>query len=111
MGYQESYIWTDKKHFNELVESFVDEDKYFAGPVEILTFIKNHKPFKKGQKVVYVAGERYPQSHWLENLIPNFRHRSEILFTEEVDPVGIWPDAGDVTDVIHEDFPIKNKPF
>ena len=104
MGYQESYIWTDKRHFDDLVKSFVEEEKYFAGPVEILTFTTNHKPFKKGQKVVYVTGERYPQSHWFEMLIPGFKHRSKILFTEEVNPIGIWPDAGKVTDVIHKPF-------
>ena len=111
MGYQESYIWSSKKNFNKLLQSFVDGEKYWTQPVEVLTFIKDHKPFKKGQKVVYVTGERYPQSHWKKMLIPDFQHPSYILFTEEVEAKGIWPDAGEVTDVIHEDFPRKNKPF
>lgn len=75
MGYQESYIWSSKKNFNKLLQSFVDGEKYWTQPVEVLTFIKDHKPFKKGQKVVYVTGERYHSRIGKKCLFPSFNIR------------------------------------
>lgn len=99
MRYQESYVTTKKqKDFNQLVECIKSKgkqyyDDIFTCPVEIITFNKNHCGFKKGDKAVYIVGERYYQSHFFDETVDNIPVDCKIRFTEEVNPVGIWQDA------------------
>lgn len=129
MGYQESYVTSNnKKHFERLlkkIQSMGEEyyDSYGTWPVEIITFLKEHDNFRKGQQAIYFVGERYPQREYgvligyaneifeelSENEINNkideinsykiIRH-----YTEDVDPEGIWEDAGVPLFAIHEKF-------
>lgn len=129
MGYQESYVTSNnKKHFERLlkkIQSMGEEyyDSYGTWPVEIITFLKEHDNFRKGQQAIYFVGERYPQREYgvligyadeiFEELSENeindrineinsykiIRH-----YTEDVDPEGIWEDAGAPLFTIHEKF-------
>ena len=110
MGYQESYLTTkNKKDFDELVSFIKDLGKehyenFFAIPVEIIKFNQSHPPFMKNQKAIYIVGERYPQTNFQKEIIPNFEKKCELIFTEYVDPYGIWEDAGDSSHVEHIPF-------
>ena len=70
MGYQESYLKPkNKKDFDKLLNRIKENGKQFykdngCFPVEVLTFTKNHYPFKKNDKCIYLVGERYPQEHY-----------------------------------------------
>ena len=129
MGYQESYVTSNnKEHFERLlkkIQSMGKEyyDSYRTWPVEIITFLKEHNNFRKGQQAIYFVGERYLQREYggligytddifeefSENEINNrineinsykiIRH-----YTEDVDPEGIWEDAGAPLFTIHEKF-------
>lgn len=112
MGYQESYFVPKKeKYFNDIVKEIQEKGQeyysnYFCEPVEIITFLRDHFPFIKGQKVIYFTGERYPQSHYEELLIPETQKYCNVIFTEYVNPKGIWPDAtkNNEYDVVMEKF-------
>ena len=104
---------------------------YGTFPVEIITFNKGNGVFKKGQKAVYFVGERFlqrevghllryghpddfPDEMWeidpdIESkLWKEFdecdKYHAEIIFTEYVNPEGIWADAGKPLYVTHEEF-------
>lgn len=110
MGYQESYLFpTSKKNFDALVNKIKVKgynyyDEFWAYPVEIIEFNQNHAPFKKGDKVIYLSGERYPQSHYKEHFLEDIDIDCRVIFTEYVNPVGIWKDAGDDSHVTHNEF-------
>lgn len=102
MGYQESYmIKKFDVDFEEIVSNIKSlGEQYYndigAYPACILTFKKKHDIFKKGDKVIYFVGERYPQDHYYEaneGIASGFSDKCDIVFTEYVDPRGIWPDA------------------
>lgn len=130
MGYQESYITASKKEdFSRIVKRIKElgldyYERYGAIPVEIITFEEEHDPFSKGQQAVYFVGERYLQNG-LEGRILGYpdeiyeeMDEYEInkcieecmsynlikYFTEDVDPSGIWKDAGAPLTTIHEPF-------
>ena len=110
VGYQESYLFpTNKKNFNKLVNVIKSRgydyyDEFWAYPVEIIEFIQDHLPFKKGDKAIYLSGERYPQSYYGKYFLKDVDFRCNIVFTENVNPVGIWKDAGDDSHVTHNEF-------
>lgn len=129
MGYQESYVTSNnKEHFERLLKKIQSMrkdyyDSYGAWPVEIITFLKEHDNFRKGQQAIYFVGERYPQREYsvligytdegFENLSENkiIEQINEINsykiirhYTEDVDPSGIWEDAGVPLFTIHEKF-------
>lgn len=120
MGYQESYVTTkSKEDFPGLCEYFKTigskfYDAYGARPVETITL-------ENGKKYIYFVGDRYLQSNkarilgfvsdddeynseerklkmweWLEKI--------SIIFTEEMNPEGIWKDAGKPVTAKHERF-------
>jgi hypothetical protein len=120
MGYQESYVTTsNKKDFAGLCEYIKSVgkdvyDTYGTIPVEIITL-------DNGKQYLYFVGERYLQSNkarilgyvsddanfnseerklkmweWLEKI--------NIIFTEEMNPKGIWEDAGEPVTAKHEKF-------
>lgn len=116
MGYQEAYVTTMKKNefesFYEQVKSFNKDyfDECGSYPCEIITFTKNHGTFKKGDKAIYFCGERYPlrcfmvkDDYYNEKFVDN-TFKLKIVYTEDVNPIGIWNDCGEVTDCIHEPF-------
>lgn len=112
MGYQESYFVPKKEiYFEDICDEIKEKGKeyfeqMFCYPVEIITFTKNHAPFRKGQKAIYFTGERYPQRHYTEEIIPKNWDKCHVYFTEEVNPTGVWPDAtdGNEYDVVMERF-------
>ena len=106
-------------------------EKYGTIPVEIITFNKGNEWFKKGQKAIYFVGERYLQREpllilryatdddfcdmdidndydawikWKKEFEEGEKYHAEIIFTEYVDPEGIWEDAGKPLYVTHEEF-------
>lgn len=106
-------------------------NSYGTYPVEIITFNKGNEWFKKGQKAIYFTGERFLQREvgnllrygnpddfpdemldedpYIEyKLWKEFekcdKYHAEIIFTEYVDPEGIWEDAGKPLYVTHEEF-------
>ena len=120
MGYQESYVTTKQenefKGLCEYIKSIGTEfySRYGATPVEIITL-------DNGRKYIYFVGERYLQSNkarilgfvsddekynsedrkiqmwkWLEKI--------SVIFTEEMNPKGIWKDAGVEVTAKHEQF-------
>lgn len=96
MGYQESYIKPRKQKDFEKLKDYIKEisnilDSGGVFPVGIITFNEDREPFIKGDKVIYVIGERYYQSHLIDEF--NIPIECNIIFTEYVDPVGIWEDA------------------
>lgn len=133
MGYQESYVTAStEKRFNKILDRIQTLGKDFYSsygtyPVEIITFDKSHYPFKKGQRAIYFVGERYLQNEigcrllgytdeFFENMddYEMFKHLDEFdkyhlekYYTEEVDPEGVWEDAGEPVTVTHEPFPWK----
>lgn len=118
MGYQESYVLS--KFPKDLIDIIRDTgsdyyDSVGCWPKALITFKKDHEPFKKGDVVVYFTGERNPQRDNTtilgfndEEYIPAEKsgivYGTEIYFTEEVDSKGIFPDSGKVTDVSFEPF-------
>lgn len=112
MGYQESYVTTKKQvDFDKLVECIKSKgEQYyndiFTYPVEIITFKKNHCDFKKGDKAVYIVGERYYQSHFFDITVDNVPVNCRIYFTEDINPVGIWKDA-----TSDSKFIVEHQPF
>lgn len=131
MGYQESYVTAStEKRFNKIVSRIKElgrefYDAYGTYPVDIITFTKAHDPFKKGQKAIYFVGERYLQNYFGDRLLgytdefyegmDEFeidKHMDEFdkyhllkYYTEDIDPEGIWEDAGAPVTAIHEPFP------
>ena len=122
MGYQESYVTTkSKKDFLNLCEYIKSIGKEFystygAMPVEVITL-------KNGRKYIYFVGERYLQSNKariLGFMSDDDKYNSEeqklkmwewldkitIIFTEEINPEGIWEDAGKPVTAKHETFDI-----
>lgn len=122
MGYQESYVTTkSKKEFPNLCEyiKFIGKEfysTYGAMPVEVITL-------ENGCKYLYFVGERYLQSNKARILgfVSNDdKYNSEerklkmwewldkitIIFTEEINPEGIWKDAGKPVTAKHERFDI-----
>lgn len=120
MGYQESYVTTkNQTDFDKLCEYIKSVgnkvyDTYSAKPVEIITM-------EDGKKYLYFVGERFMQSNkarilgyvaddenynsedrkvkmweWLDKI--------EVIFTEEISPIGIWEDAGQPVTAKHEEF-------
>ena len=106
-------------------------EKYGTIPVEIITFNKGNEWFKKGQKAIYFVGERYLQREpllilryatdddfygidiendydawikWNKEFEEGEKYHAEIIFTEYVNPEGIWEDAGKPLYVTHEEF-------
>lgn len=112
MGYQESYITTKKQtDFDMLVKCVKSKGKQYYDdiyimPVEIITFNKNHCNFKRGDKAIYVVGERYYQSHFFDKTVEGVSVVCNIYFTEDVDPVGVWKDA-----TPNEDLIVEHRPF
>lgn len=130
MGYQESYVTSNnKEHFERLlkkIQSMGEEyyDSYGTWPVEIITFLKEHDNFRKGQQAIYFVGERYLQNELggrligyvdeifeglsddqIDDLIKEKKSYKIIKhYTEDVDPEGIWEDAGVPLFTIHEKF-------
>ena len=110
MGYQEAYVTTkNKKEFEDFcnhLKSLGKEyfDNWGSYPCDIITFTKDHFPFKNGDKVVYFCGERYPLYYFMKKDDYNKERftkntfKLNIKFTEEVNPKGIWADCGEVTD-------------
>jgi len=132
MGYQETYLRVKNAKFFDAIVSAINstgeeyyDDRGFS-PVVIFTFIKDHKPFKKGEKAIYFVGDRgcqrcpgdligseYPtlRSDDTVNLLPD-DDICEAIFTEEVNSKGIFEDSGKVTDVIVEEFKFsETQPF
>ncbi|MDD7378261.1 MAG: hypothetical protein SO445_03895 [Lachnospiraceae bacterium] len=120
MGYQESYVTThSEKDFSGLCEYIksIGKDvyaKYGAMPVEIITL-------KNGRKYLYFVGDRYLQRNKARILgyisdDNNFNSESRklnmwkwldkilIIFTEDINPEGIWEDAGKPVTAKHEKF-------
>ena len=130
MGYQESYVTSNnKERFERLlkkIQSIGEEyyDSYGTWPVEIITFLKEHDNFRKGQQAIYFVGERYLQNEFggrligyvdeifeglsddqIDNLIEEeMSYKIIKYYTEDVDPEGIWEDAGAPLFTIHEKF-------
>lgn len=129
MGYQESYVTSNnKKNFERLLKKIqsMGEDYYNSYgtlPVEIITFNKEHDNFRKGQQAIYFVGERYLQRNGryligcTDEEFENFTDyeinkklkeaESYIIirhYTEDVDPEGIWEDAGVELFTTHEKF-------
>lgn len=120
MGYQESYVTTkSKKDFSGLCEYIKTIGKEFYStygvmPVEIVTL-------ENGRKYIYFVGERYIQNNKariLGYVVNDENYNSEdrkvkmwewldkidVIFTEEISPIGIWEDAGQPVTAKHEDF-------
>lgn len=130
MGYQESYVTAKtKQQFNMIVNRIraLGEEFYTQHgtyPVEIITFNEDLDVFQKGQKAIYFTGERYLQNGLGERLLGYtdefFEGMTETeicmhiedeekyglvkYFTEEIEPSGIWEDAGKPLKVTHEKF-------
>ena len=106
-------------------------ESYGTYPVEIITFNKGNAWFNKGQKAIYFVGERYlqrdvylllrygtdddfPDEMWENDPDTEYKlwkeldecdkYHAERLFTEDVEPEGIWEDAGKPLYVTHEKF-------
>jgi len=127
MGYQESYIrMKDKNDFDKLVDAIKinGESSFDCGtPVEIITLNKpidgdlswmckpNKKyHFSKGEKFVYVVGERYNQRN-AENLFENCKIKPlnlydniEIYFTECFPSDDIFENNDETHMATHEEF-------
>ena len=130
MGYQESYVTSNnKEHFEKLLKKIQSMgkdyyDEYGTWPVEIITFLKEHTNFRKGQQAIYFVGERYLQNELGGRLIGYVDEVFEDLsedeiddlieeemsyniikhYTEDVNPKGIWEDAGAPLFTVHEKF-------
>lgn len=130
MGYQESYVTSNnKEHFEKLLKKIQSMgkdyyDEYGTWPVEIITFLKEHTNFRKGQQAIYFVGERYLQNELGGRLIGYVDEVFEDLsedeiddlieeemsyniikhYTEDVNPKGIWEDAGAPLFTVHEEF-------
>lgn len=97
MGYQETYIKpVNQNDFNKLKECIEKLRNELNGagvfPVEEIIFNANRKPFKKGDKAIYLVGERYYQTHIKQEFDVNVAD-FDVIFTEEVNPKGIWQDS------------------
>lgn len=120
MGYQESYVTTkNQTDFDKLCEYIKSVgnnvyDVYSAKPVEIITM-------ENGKKYLYFVGERFMQSNKariLGYVADDENYNSEdrkvkmwewldkidVIFTEEISPIGIWEDAGQPVTAKHEEF-------
>lgn len=120
MGYQESYVTTkNKKDFDGLCDYIKSVGKdfyesYGSLPVEIITL-------KNGKKYLYFVGERYLQSNKARLLgyvsddnnfnseerklkMWNWLDKISVTFTEDMNPKGIWEDAGIPVTAKHEKF-------
>lgn len=120
MGYQESYVTTkNQTDFDKLCEYIKSVgnnvyDAYSAKPVEIITM-------ENGKKYLYFVGERFMQSNKariLGYVADDENYNSEdrkvkmwewldkidVIFTEEISPIGIWEDAGQPVTAKHEEF-------
>lgn len=98
MGYQETYIYPkNQNEFDKFLSVFkkYEEECWGAGvfPVCIVTFKQDHEMFNKGDKAVYCKGERYYQTRLEDEIILEFKDKINVVFTEDVDPVGIWLDS------------------
>ena len=131
MKYQETYITADNNaDFDRIVNRMQEVGENFyrvfrAGPSEILTFTKDHAPFRAGQKAIYIKGDRYLQAQasrlirymldedhdllslggikkFFDEAMEFYEYNMQVVSAELVDPVGIWPDHGNITDVVHE---------
>lgn len=138
MGYQESFIkiGISKKRFDKVLNRILElseeyYDNHWNTIVGIVTFNKAHYPFKKGEKAIFVAGQRWEQREasrllgyvneekgilgYVEDAeeyedYPNARELMEkdgfkgveTWFVENIDPRGIF--EGDPV-VTCEDFP------
>lgn len=120
MGYQESYVTTkEEKDFDGLCEYIksVGRDfyeSYGAKPVEIITM-------QNGKKYLYFVGDRFLQrnkARILGFMSDDDNYNSEerklkmwdwldkisVTFTEDMNPKGIWEDAGTPVTAKHEQF-------
>lgn len=124
MGYQETFLRIKStKFFDACIDAINSTGKEyyedFFQPVVIFTFTKDHKPFKKGEKAIYFVGDRSGQRSVSDllgctgdpeiidecNDLLGFKDGiCEAIFTEEVNPKGIFADSGKVTDVEAEPF-------
>ena len=110
MGYQESYAIPKRKNsFNKLVQCAAIERDNWVTPELVIEFVKNHYPFKRGDKAIYFCGERYPQAHCSETdgVLSNCSVKYNLIFTEYVNPLGIWEDAGEVEEMDCVKIPFK----
>lgn len=135
MGYQESYVrMKDSKDFDKLVELIRKcgkDDFMMATPVEIITLLKpiqgdlseqcspNEKfSFDKGEKFIYVVGERSHQSrsydffslcgcHKCTPIDDYFFENLEIYFTECFPSYDIFENNDTTHMATHEKFWIE----
>lgn len=115
MGYQESYAIPKRKNsFNKLVQCASIERDNWATPELVIEFTKNHYPFKQGDKAIYFCGERYPQTlcsetdeRGIQGILSNCPVKYNLIFTEYVNPLGIWEDAGEVEEMDCVKIPFK----
>lgn len=132
MGYQESYIkMKDSKDFERLVEVIRRSGKKkfeWTTPVRIITLLKPIKvnlwfmgypkvnvKFEKGEKFIYVVGERHGQrcpSYFFEyckNVDRNIIDNLEIYFTECFPSHDIFENNHKTNMAIHEEFTWNKK--
>jgi len=118
MGYQESYIKTNSaKNFTKLINTIKLNTKTSFNmhiPVEIITLLKSidtdYGKFKKGEKFIYVVGERHGQRNsnnffeYCDNVPEVLFNNLEIYFTESFPSEDIFKNNEMTKLALHEEF-------
>jgi hypothetical protein len=118
MGYQESYIkMTNKKDFDQLVNVIKTNGKEafdMNPPVEIITLQKTIDTecgrFKKGEKFIYVVGERHGQRNSLnffeycKDVPKEIVNNLNMFFTEYFPSEDIFENNETTKLALHEPF-------
>lgn len=118
MGYQESYVkMEDKSNFGELIKIIQDNGENafdMSPPVEIITLLKSINTeqgrFKKGERFVYVIGERSGQRNsfaffeYCKDVPKEIIDGLEIYFTEYFPSDDIFENNDKTKIALHEEF-------
>lgn len=118
MGYQESYVkMKNNEDFDKLliVLKELGKDFFISNGVEPVRVITLKKPlninvndeiynFQKGEKFIYIIGERFSQKNSVNLLNGNLKEDIEIYFTEYFPSKDIFENNGNNDFAIHEEF-------